>query len=86
MLGRPIIEHPVLRSIYFDYLSGNYSGHVQVGRGYDMAKAHIGIFEPFNEPDFNASYTRNTRGAHNVSVYDQFNATKANSSFQNIGL
>jgi len=80
----PVIEHVQLLKRYFPYLAFNHSGHYQVGRGYDMNKGTIGIFEVFNERRFN-SRGNTTNGPKNIPASAMLNATLAN-SFKNIGL
>ncbi|WP_051217747.1 hypothetical protein [Nocardioides insulae] len=84
----PIVEHPKLLKRYFPYLDHDHSGHYQPGRGY-YRKADgtrmIRFFEVFNEADW-SSVGRQTWGPRAVSSYAMLAATKANSSFQNIGL
>lgn len=86
----PIIEHPMLWTDFFNYLTFNGNGHFQVGRGFsdpadpDLDRT-IGIFDPWNEADWYATGTT-TWGPHNVQNLALLQATKANSNFKNIGL
>lgn len=82
--GAPIIEHTQLLKRYFPYLAYNYSGHYQVGRGYNVDEGTITIFEVFNEKRFN-SRGNETAGSKQIPASALFNATLAN-QFKNIGL
>ncbi|MFC0623897.1 C39 family peptidase [Kribbella deserti] len=82
--GAPVIEHTQLLKRYFPYLAYNYSGHYQVGRGYDTDQGTITIFEVFNEKRFN-SRGNDTAGSQEIPASALFNATLAN-QFKNIGL
>jgi hypothetical protein len=81
----PIIEHPKLLRTYFPYLKYNHSGHFTVGRGYATSNSSISYFEVFNEADWNSS-GNTTWGVRAVPAATLLAATKANSSFQNIGM
>jgi hypothetical protein len=81
----PVIEHPKLLRTYFPYLKYNHSGHFTVGRGYASSNSSISYFEVFNERDWNSS-GNTTWGVHAVPAATLLAATKANTSFKNIGL
>jgi hypothetical protein len=48
----PIVEHPMLKKRYFDYLARDHGGHFQVGNGYNTSGQKIHIFEVYDERDF----------------------------------
>jgi hypothetical protein len=81
----PVIEHPKLLRTYFPYLKYNHSGHFTVGRGYASSNSSISYFEVFNERDWNSS-GNTTWGVRAVPAATLLAATKANTSFKNIGL
>lgn len=81
----PIIEHPQLLKTYFPYLKYSHSGHFTVGRGYAASNKSISYFEVFNEADWNSSGNQ-TWGVRFMPAATLLAATKANTSFKNIGL
>lgn len=81
----PVIEHPKLLRTYFPYLKYNHSGHFTVGRGYAASNGSISYFEVFNERDWNSS-GNTTSGVRALPAATLLAATKANTSFKNIGL
>lgn len=82
----PIIEHPKLLKTYFPYLKYSHSGHFTVGRGYSVPNNTISYFEVFNEADWNSSGNQTWGIKSGIAAGTLLAATKANSSFQNIGL
>lgn len=84
VFSAPVIEHPVLKKLYFDYLALDHGSHYQVGRGYTNNGQYIMIIEPYDERDF-SSAGADTGGYHSVLATSLFNATMANTAHRNIG-
>jgi hypothetical protein len=79
--GAPYAEHPDLDSDFYSYLStrGNYGGHFQMGRGYNVngGTRYVFFFEPFNEPDW-TGYRQTTWGPRRTTTYKAFQANRQN--------
>jgi hypothetical protein len=82
----PVIEHPMLLKQYFPYLKFSHSGHYTVGRGYSDNTDTISYFEVFNEADWNSRGNETWGIQAGIPAATLLAATKANASFQNIGL